>query len=123
MIKNILLVGLGGAVGSILRYLTSIWIDKQFQALFPWAIFLVNITGCLLIGLLIGLSARHQVANPEMRLLLVTGFCGGYTTFSTFASENFNLLQGGHTWTAMFYIAGSVLVGISAVWLGMNIVK
>lgn len=123
MIKNILLVGLGGGVGSILRYLTSVLVDKYFQSLFPWATFVVNIIGCLIIGVLLGFFERQQLANPEMKFLFITGFCGGYTTFSAFAAENFNLMQSGQTWIAILYIATSVLIGVFSVWLGMSLIK
>ena len=111
MIRNILLVALGGAMGSVCRYLIS----KMITSAFPWGTFSVNIIGSLLIGLLVGLSSRETI-SPEMKLLLVTGFCGGFTTFSTFANESFAML-------AALYIGASVMVGIIAVWLGMNIAE
>lgn len=93
MIKNLLLVGLGGGVGSVLRYLCQKWINESYQNIFPLGTFLVNISGCFLIGVLYALGERSNVLSPQIRLLLITGLCGGYTTFSTFAFENFNLLR------------------------------
>lgn len=118
MIRNILLVALGGAMGSVCRYLIS----KMITSAFPWGTFSVNIIGSLLIGLLVGLSSRETI-SPEMKLLLVTGFCGGFTTFSTFANESFAMLKAGDAILAALYIGASVMVGIIAVWLGMNIAE
>lgn len=123
MLKQLLLVGIGGATGSILRYLSSVVTAKYFTHAFPLATFAVNIIGCLLIGLLIGNMEHRQLANPELRLLLITGFCGGYTTFSAFASENLTLLQAGNYITGFAYIAASVLVGLLAVWFGLLLSK
>lgn len=123
MIRTIILIGIGGGLGSIFRYLTSLLVARHFQAIFPLATFTVNIVGCLLIGLLLGLFERQQLTNPDLKFLFVTGFCGGYTTFSTFASENINLFQSGNLLTAFLYIAVSVLAGLLAVWLGLMLVK
>lgn len=123
MLKNIVLVGLGGAIGSILRYLSSVLVDRYCQSLFPWVTWIINIAGCFIIGLLLGFLERQQLASPDVRLLFVTGFCGGYTTFSTFAAENFNLLQGGQTGIALLYITTSVTIGILAVWLGLSLAR
>ena len=116
MWQNILFVAFGGAVGSVCRYLTS----RLFEASFPWATLLVNIVGSLLIGLLVGLSSKN-VISPDMKLLLVTGFCGGFTTFSTFANESFGMLKAGDVLLAALYVGLSVAIGIMAVWLGMNV--
>lgn len=121
MMRAIILVGIGGGAGSILRYLTSVVITKYFQAIFPWATFTANILGCLLTGMLLGLIERQQAAGPDLKFLFITGFCGGYTTFSAFASENINLFQSGNSLTAFFYIAASVLTGLFAVWLGLTL--
>jgi CrcB protein len=99
--------------------LTFLLVNKYFHPVhFPLATFSVNIAGCLLIGLLIGLSVRYELFDRELKLLLVTGFCGGYTTFSTFSSENLRLLETQHYSILFAYIAGSILIGLLAVWLG-----
>jgi CrcB protein len=118
-----ILAGLGGGAGSVLRYLTSVIITRYFQTVFPLAIFTVNVSGCFLIGILIGLSERLPFMNPELRFLFITGFCGGYTTFSTFSAENVSLFQSGHGLTALLYIAASVSAGMGAVWLGLTLAK
>lgn len=122
--KAILLVGLGGGIGSILRYLTSVLVSKQaLSSIFPWGTFAVNIIGCLLAGLILGILERQQVLNSDLKILLITGFCGGYTTFSAFSIENIHLLQNGQPLTALLYISTSILLGIMAVWGGMIVVK
>lgn len=84
----------------------------------PWGTFTVNILGSLLIGLVVGLVSKG-VVSPEMKLLLVTGFCGGFTTFSTFANESFNMVKAGDVLMTALYVGVSVVVGILAVWTGM----
>ena len=118
MIRNILLVALGGALGSVGRYLVSRWMTGAF----PWGTLTVNLVGCLLIGLLTGLMSKGFL-SPEMKLLLVTGFCGGFTTFSTFANESFSMMKAGDVLMMAFYIGGSVVVGILAVYAGLQIAK
>ena len=113
MPKNILLVALGGALGSAGRYLIS----RMMESSFPWGTLSVNVLGSLLIGLLIGLVSKGIVSS-EMKLLLVTGFCGGFTTFSTFANESFGMMKAGDVLLMALYIAASVVIGILAVWLG-----
>ncbi|NDW19531.1 fluoride efflux transporter CrcB [Dysgonomonas sp. 216] len=119
MLKQVLFVGLGGGIGSILRYIVSFYTAKFYVGSFPIATFFVNILGCFLIGLLSGLLAGHFPVNANLKLLLITGFCGGYTTFSTFALENLNLLEYNHIATMVIYILASVVLGITAVWLGI----
>lgn len=121
--KAILLVGLGGGIGSILRYLTSVLVSKQTSSIFPWGTFSVNIIGCLLAGIIIGILERQQILNSDLKLLLITGFCGGYTTFSAFSIENMYLLQNGQPLTVLLYISISVVLGVIAVWGGMAVVK
>ena len=113
MIRNLLLVALGGAVGSVLRYLIS-----SINTSFPWGTFTVNVLGSLLIGLLVGFVSKG-VLSPEMKLLLVTGFCGGFTTFSTFANESFGMVKAGDVLLMALYVGASVIIGILAVWGGM----
>jgi len=119
MLKQILFVGLGGGVGSILRYLSSFYTAKHYAGVFPLATFGVNILGCFLIGLFAGIVSSHFPLNDNLKLLLITGFCGGYTTFSTFAMENLNLMEYNHILIMCLYVALSIILGILAVWVGL----
>lgn len=117
--KLLLIIGLGGGAGSILRYLMQVAVNKIIPALaFPLGTFIVNITGCFLIGLFYGMAARHSWFSDEWRLLLITGLCGGYTTFSSFSYESMSLVSEGHFLYFGLYIALSVLLGLFATWLG-----
>ena len=116
MIQNVLLVALGGAIGSVCRYLLS----GINSTSYPWGTLAVNILGSLLIGLLVGLVNKGSL-SPEMKLLLVTGFCGGFTTFSTFANESFGMMKTGDVLLSALYIGISVVVGVLAVWAGMKL--
>lgn len=124
MWKDMLYVGLGGGIGSIMRFLTSRFASRFFQAEWLWmGTFITNLIGCFLIGWLSGWIVAHSGSHPALRLLFVVGFCGGYTTFSTFAFENLRLLQSGQYVLLFFYLIMSVLLGIAAVWLGMRLGK
>lgn len=113
MMNNVLLVALGGAFGAVARYLLS----GANVGSWPWGTFAVNVLGSLLIGLLVGMASKG-VLSPEMKLLLVTGFCGGFTTFSTFANESLGMMKAGDVLLAALYVGASVAVGIVAVWIG-----
>ncbi|MDR2691555.1 MAG: fluoride efflux transporter CrcB [Dysgonamonadaceae bacterium] len=121
LVKQLLLIGLGGGIGSMMRFLVSKIPFEQDS--FPWATFVVNIVGCFLIGLLIGLSVLHLYWGRDMRLFLVTGFCGGFTTFSTFSTENVSLYYSGNYFLLGAYILLSVIVGFAAVLLGLALSK
>ena len=117
MIKDIILVGIGSGIGGICRYLISLFMG-QSPCGFPWGTFVVNIIGCLLIGILWGLTSRFQHLAPAFSLLLMVGFCGGFTTFSTFSKEGLTMLQTNHYTQFALYTIGSMLLGITAVALG-----
>jgi CrcB protein len=123
MIKNFLIVGLGGAVGSMLRYGVQKIFQVQTVATFPTGTLLVNIAGCFLIGILWSLVSRSLTWNEEMKLLLMTGFCGGFTTFSAFTLEGIGLLKENRTVLFVIYLSASVLGGLLATFIGIRIVK
>ncbi|MCA6423060.1 MAG: fluoride efflux transporter CrcB [Flavobacterium sp.] len=127
MLKTIIYIAIGGAIGSVLRFLTTILVSKFCRENsgfhFPLATCIANIFGCFLIGLFIGILAKNQLTDSNLKWFLVTGFCGGFTTFSAFGMENFNLLQNNNILLAFSYIALSIILGLFAVWFGLFITK
>jgi CrcB protein len=115
-VERYLLVMLGGAIGAMLRYGLGAWVQGLLGPGFPWSTFLINITGSLLIGLVLRLSLEGAL-SPEWRLFLAVGVLGGYTTFSTFSWETLTLVQQGEWLKAFLYVAGSVVLGFVLVWL------
>lgn len=120
--KHALFVGVGGFVGSIVRYKLGavIW-HHSMPWRFPVTTFCINILGCLIIGMLSGLAERYFVFTAEARLFLFTGLLGGFTTFSAFGVEGVNLLRRGEIAVACAYAALSVVCGFAAVWAGMKL--
>ena len=120
MLRNIILVAAGGAVGSALRFILSWAVDRYWHQAFPLATFIVNILGCFAIGVLITKLEQYQV-HATLRPLLITGLCGGFTTFSAFSAENLALLQQHQPIMLIAYITASVILGVLAVWAGMQL--
>jgi CrcB protein len=119
-VKTYLWIALGGALGSMLRYGLGTFIDARLGGLFPWGTVIVNITGCFVIGFfstLTGAEGRVMVA-PDMRLFVLVGICGGYTTFSSFSLQTLNLLRSGDLMRGGGNIAVSVVACMLAVWIG-----
>jgi fluoride exporter len=123
MIKTLLLIGSGGFLGSISRYLASRFMQNNFSTAFPIGTFFVNITGCLIIGLIYGFSERSSLLTPGWKMFLAVGFCGGFTTFSTFANENLSLLRDGDFFHFTIYTVLSVFLGIASTFAGVLITK
>ena len=115
--KSFLLVFLGGGLGSGLRYIVTITIN-QYSKVLPFGAFTVNMLGCLLIGMVLGYAQKENTLSSNQTLLLATGFCGGFTTFSAFANENLELIKNGEIFNLSLYTIGSVLIGILAVFTG-----
>ena len=118
--KSFLLVFLGGGLGSGLRYFITISMN-QYSKVLPFGTFTVNTLGCLLIGLILGYAQKENTLTSNQTLLLATGFCGGFTTFSAFANENLELIKNGEIFNFSVYTTGSVLIGILAVFIGFYI--
>jgi CrcB protein len=118
MIKNILLIGFGGFIGSVARYFVSkLNLYWDFLSI-PVGTLIVNVAGCFLIGFLTGISEKSNILSTELRMFLMVGICGGFTTFSTFANENLMLLHTGQLFSILLYTSLSVVLGFLAVYLG-----
>ncbi|MCU7613445.1 fluoride efflux transporter CrcB [Chryseobacterium sp. GMJ5] len=116
--KNLFYIFIGGGFGSVMRYLLSNYTQKWWNInYFPMGTFLVNIIGCFLIGFLTSYFAKNDY---YLKYLLITGFCGGFTTFSAFSAENYSLWQNQHFGTLFIYVIMSVIAGFAAVFLGMK---
>ncbi|HRZ97889.1 MAG TPA: fluoride efflux transporter CrcB [Paludibacter sp.] len=116
--KQLLFIGLGGFIGSILRYLVSkLNLSVHFLSI-PVGTLSVNIIGSLVIGFIAGIAMKSEIISPDLRLFLMVGVCGGFTTFSSFSLENMMLLQNGQYFTALIYTLSSVIFSIMAVYLG-----
>ena len=121
-IRNIIAVGAGSFIGGIARYIVSLAM-KGISKGFPWATVLVNLSGCLIIGLLWGFLSRNASESTSWGLFLTVGLCGGFTTFSTFSKEALTMLQTGQIWGFASYIALSIPAGIALVALGYYIAR
>ncbi len=121
--RALLFVGIGGGIGSVLRYALSLYIGRHVPLVFPLGTLLVNITGCFLIGVFYSFGVKYTGFNPEWRLFLITGICGGYTTFSTFSYDGLTLIKQGSILYFMLYVLGSVVLGLLATFAGAAIFK
>ena len=124
MLKSILFVGIGSFAGGVLRYIISYLMKNasSYQT-FPWATLIANLLGCFLIGIIFAIFSKYSNINNPLYLLLATGFCGGFTTFSTFANESLQMIQSGNILGFVSYTLTSIIFGIILVWLGYIIAK
>ena len=120
--KSFLLVFLGGGLGSGIRYLITISMN-QYSKVLPFGTLTVNMIGCLLIGLILGYAQKENTLSSNETLLLATGFCGGFTTFSAFANQNFEILKNGEFFNFSVYTIGSVIIGVLAVFSGYYLIS
>ena len=117
-----LLIALGGAAGSLLRYLIGGAVQRMSAGGFPIGTMFVNVSGCFLIGILVRQFLNMQI-SPELRALLIVGFCGGFTTFSTFSAETLGLIEGGEYGRATGYVILSVVLCLTSTFMGMTAMR
>ena len=122
MFRTIIIVGTGGFIGSVMRYLLQVFIENKLLSTFPLATIIANIIGSFIIGVVFAL-AEKSLMNSDWRIFMSVGICGGFTTFSAFAFNNFNMIKE-HTWNQLFLnIGGTMILGILAVYLGIILVR
>ncbi|MEO6133244.1 MAG: fluoride efflux transporter CrcB [Saprospiraceae bacterium] len=120
--KIILLIGIGSFIGGVSRYLLSQLVQQKTLSTFPYGTLLVNILGCLFIGIVFGLAAKGNMSQ-EMKLFFATGLLGGFTTFSAFSNETITLFNTGHSTQAALYVFASVVIGLGATVLGLMVTR
>lgn len=123
MTRSLILIGVGGCIGSICRYLSQQYVQNNYPSSIPLGTLLVNLTGCFIIGMVYALSEKGNIISPELRIFLVTGFCGGFTTFSSFAYENVSMVLDGEFYYTALYVLISVIIGFGAVHAGILLIK
>ena len=123
MIKSLLIVGTGSFIGGAMRYLLSTLMKSVCGQGFPWGTLMVNLLGCFLFGMLFAVFGKSSAMDNTLYLLLTTGVCGGFTTFSTFANESVQMLQQGNTWGFVGYVATSVVAGLALIALGYGVAR
>jgi CrcB protein len=122
-LMTILVLALGATLGAAARYYVTLWMEARFGAAFPYGTLLINVLGSFLLGAFITLSSEWSTIGPELRLLVATGFCGSFTTFSTFSNETLFLLTSGSYLSAVLNVVGSVLLGLLGAVLGVVLVR
>lgn len=117
--RELVLVFLGGGTGSVVRWLLGKWVNSFHQHHFPWGTLVANVVACLAVGYVIGLADHKQVLSPTSRLFWVVGFCGGFSTFSTFSAETLSLMQNGFTVSSISYVLVSLALCVGATFVGL----
>ncbi len=123
MLRTILLVGSGGFIGSVLRYLVQYYMEKGLSSTFPWGTMIANIAGSFIIGIIFALAEKGNFINAEWRMFLAVGICGGFTTFSSFAYNNFTMIGEKSLMPLLLNVGGNLFLGIFAVYLGVILVR
>lgn len=123
MLRTILIVGTGGFIGSVMRYLVQVWVEKGLTSTFPLGTLIANIAGSFIIGMVFALAEKGNLMSAEWRIFLTVGICGGFTTFSAFAYNNFTMLKE-HSFGQLFInVGGNLFFGILAVYLGIIVIR
>lgn len=123
MLRTILIVGTGGFIGSVMRYLVQVFVERGMTSTFPWGTFIANIAGSFIIGIVFALAEKGNLMSAEWRIFLAVGICGGFTTFSTFAFNNLILLKENAFGQLLWNVGGSLFFSILAVYLGIILVR
>ncbi len=123
MLRTIFIVGAGGFIGSVLRYLVQVFVEKGLMSTFPWGTFVANIAGSFIIGAVYALAEKGNLMSAEWRMFLAVGICGGFTTFSSFAYNNLTMLKEGVYGQFIWNVGGSLFFGLLAVYMGMLLVR
>lgn len=123
MLRTILIVGTGGFIGSVMRYLVQFYVEKGMSSTFPMGTLIANVAGSFIIGVIFALAEKGNIMNSEWRIFLTTGICGGFTTFSAFAYNNFMMIKEQSFLQLFLNIAGSLFLGILAVYIGIILVR
>jgi fluoride exporter len=119
MTRDLLYIFLGGGIGSVVRFAIGKWISSLHSQQFPFGTLVANITACVILGFVIGLADHKQIISPAARLFWAVGFCGGFSTFSTFSAETITLLQNGFHFNSVLYVMGSLVFCVSATYAGL----
>jgi len=122
-VTTILILAIGATAGAVARYYVSIWMADRFGIAFPYGTLLINVSGSFILGCFLTLAALRREIGPELRLLIATGFCGSFTTFSTFTSESLALLTSGSYFTSLVYMFGSLALGLGAALAGSALAR
>lgn len=123
MWKTILYVAIGSIIGGVSRFLLQQFVQRRVDSVFPYGTLVVNLVGCFVIGIIIGLADRGNLMSPQARIFWATGICGGFTTFSSFIAENYNMLRGGELLTTFIYLSVSIVIGLMVAGFGILLVK
>jgi len=123
MWKTLFYVAIGSIIGGVSRFLLQQFIQRRVDSVFPYGTLVVNLVGCFVIGIIMGLADKGNLMSPQARIFWATGICGGFTTFSSFIGENYNMLRGGELLSTFIYLSVSVVVGLMAAGFGILLVK
>jgi CrcB protein len=117
--RVLVLIFLGGGIGSVMRFSLGKWISSFHSHHFPYGTLFVNVLACFILGALVGAADHKQIISPNARLFWTVGFCGGFSTFSTFSSETLTLIQNGFPFSGLVYVLASLLLCLAATYLGL----